>query len=337
MNYSQVYLEAISHCDPDHFLTSEQIENDLSEMYHRLKLPFGRIEMQTGIQSRGVYDNKMPSDIATQAALNLFETSEIKKEEVDLLIFASVCRDFLEPSTASVVHSQLGLRSDCLSFDLSNACLGMLSAIEIAAHGIESGAYRKVLIVTGENATPLIHNTIETLRNDPSFTRKTIKKYFANFTIGSAGVAMIIGNSENSLAQIKKSQSLSDTSAHKLCQGSGDMNALVMETESEELKERGVALARENWLKFNQENIEWNKFICHQVGIHHREYLYHSLELDQQKDLSSFERYGNTGSAALPITLSLASQNAQFQSGDNIALLGIGSGLHTSMMRLIWN
>lgn len=332
-----VYLKAIDHCDPDYFLTSDEIETDLKDVYENLKLPFGRIEMQTGIQSRGIYQDKLPSDIAIQAAQNLLNNTNIDTDDIDLLIFASVCRDFLEPSTASVVHNHLGLREDCQSFDLSNACLGVLSAIDLAKNLLQTDNYRNIMIVTGENATPLIKNTINTLKQDSTLTRKNIKKYFANFTIGSAGVALVISN-EPGIAKITSSSQLSDTNAHKLCQGSGDMSGLVMETESEELKERGVALAYENWKQFVKKNNEvvWGHFICHQVGIHHQEYLYQRLELDKNKDFSSFPKYGNTGSAALPLTLSLAMNCKKLKMNDEIALLGIGSGLHTNMMRLTW-
>ena len=332
----KIGISDISYCEPDKFVTSDDIEKDLSRIYEKLKLPFGRIEMQTGIKSRGVYPNKLPSEIASLAAKKLFAKEKIKTEEIDLLIHASVCRDFLEPSTASVVHNNLKLRSTCLSFDLSNACLGVISAIQVASDMITAGSIKKALIVTGENSYPLLTKTIDTLLNDSSITRKSIKKYFANFTIGSAGVALVIEkNSPKCLGTIDNIISLSDTSAYKLCMGNSSGDGLVMETNSEELMQKGIELAKENWSFFK--NQAFNYYICHQVGIHHQELLYKSLELDLSKDYASFERYGNTGSAALPLTLALAVKNEIFNTNDKIALLGIGSGLHTTMMSIKWN
>jgi 3-oxoacyl-[acyl-carrier-protein] synthase-3 len=340
MNIDQISLLDIDYCDPDHFLSSDDMEKELSPIYEKLKLPVGRIEMQTGIKSRGVFENKKPSDIATMAANKLFNNDIVQKEDVDLLIHASVCRDFLEPSTASVVHSNLELRSDCISFDLSNACLGVMNAITVASQMIISGSIKKALIVTGENATPLITKTIETLLCDKNLTRKSIKKYFANFTIGSAGVALVISSKQKDSPVFMHSISLSDTKAHTLCQGDGGMDGLVMETDSEALMHRGVALAKNNWNHFcdisNQ--YDWDHYICHQVGIHHQLHLYKELNLQQEKDYSSYQIYGNTGSAALPLTLALACKKDKiFQKGDEVALLGIGSGLHTIMTGLKWN
>lgn len=341
MDLNNITLEAIDYCEPDEFITSDKIEQDLSEVYDRLKLPYGRIEMQTGIKSRGVFFNKKPSDISSLAAKNLFESSQINKDDIDLLIHASVCRDFLEPSTASVIHHNLKLKADCLSFDLSNACLGVVNAITVAAQMIKSGSIKKALIVTGENAEPLIRQTIKTLIGDPSITRKSFKKYFANFTIGSAGVALVVSAGMHGIAQFTQGTSLSDSSAHELCQGDGSTDSLVMETDSELLMHKGVALAQENWNGFKgrvgQTNEDFEHFICHQVGVHHRDFLYKSLGLDLSKDHMTFDRFGNTGSAALPLTLAFASKGDRFKRNDEIAMLGIGSGLHTIMMGLKWN
>lgn len=336
---SEFNLVDIDVCEPEEFYNTDKLEQDLSLVYDKLKLPYGRIEMQTGIRSRGIYQDKKPSDIATLAAANLFNRGKVKKENIDILIHAAVCRDFLEPSTASVVHSNLELKSDCQSFDLSNACLGVVSAINVAASMLETFNLHSALIVTGENSTPLITKTVETLLNDQTLTRKTIKKYFANFTIGSAGVALVISKKEAGIGTFLETQTLSDTEAHTLCQGDGGMDGLVMETDSEELMQAGVALAYKNWNNFKtkmKRNV-WDHYICHQVGVHHQKFLYEKLELDLSKDFSTYQSYGNTGSAALPLTLAKAISENRFKKDDHIALLGIGSGLHTTMTGLRWN
>jgi 3-oxoacyl-[acyl-carrier-protein] synthase-3 len=336
---NNLYLKAIDICEPDSFLTSKEVEDKLSSVYERLKLPFGRIEMQTGISSRGLFKNKLPSYISAKSAQNLFKNNNIDPKSIDLLIHASVCRDFLEPSTASVIHDSLGLRADCLSFDLSNACLGVVSSIELAQK-FSSPNINNILIVTGENATPLITKTLDKLVADNSITKKEFKKYFANFTIGSAGVAMVVTTkNKDTLAEFGLTQSLSDTSAHRLCQGGGSMDGLEMQTDSEELMLKGVELAKKNWVAFleKSQRRSFDHYICHQVGVHHQKYLYEQLELDISCDHSTYPKYGNTGSAALPLTLYDAYKANKLNKDDKIALLGIGSGLHTSMMELKWN
>lgn len=341
MNLEKISLEAIEYAKPTSSLTTESIEDRLSPLYERLKLPFGRIEMQTGVKERGIYPGMKPSDISTLAAKELFSKNpNIKPEDIDLLIHASVCRDFLEPSTASVVHHHLGLRPECMSFDLSNACLGVVSAIATASKMIEAGAIKKALIVTGENSLSLLENTMQTLENDSEITRKGIKKFFANFTIGSAGVALVLTKNDGTKPYFTTAQSLTDSSAYTLCQGDTSANGLVMETQSEELMQAGIKLAKTNWKNFlaeeKKQTDDFDHFICHQVGIHHRDFLYKSLELDLAKDHTSFDHFGNTGSAALPLTLALAKEKQLLKPDDHIALLGIGSGLHTITMGLKW-
>jgi len=111
-----------------------------------------------------------------------------------------------------------------------------------------------------------------------------------------------------------------------------------MQTESEKLLEAGLRLARRNWENFLRQT-RWTAgaiqhCITHQVGQRHRSRLYDALGLDLRKDFSTFPRLGNTGSAALPMTLSIASEQGRFRPGDRVALLGIGSGLHSLFLGL---
>src|SRR5690606_10419051 len=161
--------------------------------YDRLKLPAGRLELMTGIKERRMWDvGVAPSTLSAKAAQNLFEKNSDYHGEVDLLIHASVCRDFLEPSTASVVHDILKLNPNCTFFDLSNACLGVLNAVVVAANMIEHGSIKRALIVSGENSAPLLEQTIARILNDESINRKNIKKLFANLTIGSGAMAFTL-------------------------------------------------------------------------------------------------------------------------------------------------
>jgi 3-oxoacyl-[acyl-carrier-protein] synthase III len=174
--FNNTVIESFGYYLPESVMTSDEIEDRLTPVYDRLKLPKGRLELQTGIKSRRYWDRgAKPSDLSTRAALECFKTSSIRRDNIDLLIHASVCRDFLEPATASVVHRNLELKSTCNFFDLSNACLGVMSSILLAANMIENGAINSALIVSGENGGPLLFETIDQLNNDTSLTRKSIK------------------------------------------------------------------------------------------------------------------------------------------------------------------
>src|SRR5688572_28589426 len=124
----------------------------------------------------------------------------------------------------------------------------------------------------------------------------------------------------------------------QLCQGDTyGAESLVMQTDSEQLLLAAVSLARETWNDFTRSHgTDFDRFICHQVGSVHRRKLYETLGLPLEKDFSTFETLGNTGSVALPATLAAAIEAGAVKEGDRVGLLGIGSGLNCLMLALEW-
>jgi 3-oxoacyl-[acyl-carrier-protein] synthase-3 len=342
MRFDHLRLHSFAYEEPEHFLTSDQIEEDLSSLYKRANLPFGRLELQTGIKRRGFWKKGVaPSLIASKAAEKILK--KFPREKVDLLIHASVCRDFLEPATAAKVHFNLKLSPHCMISDISNACLGVLSSILMAGQMIERGVIKTALIVSGENSGPLLEETLFHLKNDPLMDRKKIKPFIASLTIGSAGVALLLCH--DSFApfspKILGGGSLTDSSSVNLCLGDGSTQGLMMETDSEALLKAGVKLTQQNWTKFlsimNWQNSDVDKIIPHQVGVAHRHAILDSLELPFDRDFQTYEMFGNTGSAALPLTLMKAFESHFFNNDDKVALLGIGSGLTSTILGLEWS
>jgi len=339
MNFNEVVLSHISYHLPETILTSEEIERQLETIYTKLKLPQGRLELMTGISERRYWEKgTRPSSIATEAAKKLFIETKIDPQSIDLLIFSSVCRDFLEPATASVVHANLNLRDDCEMFDLSNACLGVVNGMSLAAKLIESKHIKRALIVSGENSGPLLLKTIETLKNDASITRQSIKKYIANLTIGSAGVAVLVDHQSLNVTspKILGGAMMVHSSANTLCQGSGNIEELSMETDSEELLKAGVILCQKTWAKttanLKLQNKDFAFVVGHQVGTAHEKTVLKSLGLDQHATFITYPFLGNTGSAALPVTLKMLLEKNNIAKGSRVALIGIGSGLSSIIL-----
>lgn len=342
MKFSHVDLVCAARVDAPLWKSSADIESELSELYARLNLPEGRLELQTGIKRRGFWPVGTPSsEIATAAAKKLIAENKIDKNKIDLLIHASVCKDQLEPATSTSVHYQLGLSPRAINFDLSNACLGVLSGILNASAMIEAGLIENALIVSGENSAPLLLSTLDKLKNDKELTRKSIKPLFASLTIGSAGVAVFLARrgiySEGH--EISGAQSLSDTSAHLLCVGSGNLHTLEMATDSEKLLEHGVKLGAENWREFKQNFPEYaipDHLFSHQVGVMHQLAMLNALELQAEKDIITYDLFGNTGSAAVVLALTCALDQKKLKKGDRCVFLGIGSGLNSTMLGVTW-
>ena len=341
MKFENVRLHSYAYEEPELKISSDEIETELAELYERAKLPVGRLELQTGIKTRGYWPKgTAPSSIAAKAAEKILKNFD--RTKVDLLIHASVCRDFLEPATAAQVHNLLKLSPECMMFDLSNACLGVLSSILVASNMIERGAIKTALIVSGENSGPLLLDTIHHLKTNPLIDRKSIKPFIASLTIGSAGVALLLTHSDLAphSPKIVGGNTLTDSSAVDLCKGGGDTHTLTMETDSEALMIAGVKLAHTNWKKTSEilgwKNEDVNKIIPHQVGHIHRMNILTTLGLPTDRDFSTFETFGNTGSAALPLTLFKAAEAQFFKPDDKVVLLGIGSGLTSTMLGVQW-
>lgn len=343
MKFENVMIESFAVHLPPQTMTSVQIEEQLEPVYKKLKLPFGRLEMMTGIKERGFWGpGTRPSTIASHAAREAIKRSSIPKEDIGVLIHASVCRDFLEPATASVVHNSLQLSPACMIFDLSNACLGVINAFVIISNMIEQGLIKSGMVISGENSGPLLKETIAHILANRELSRKNIKKYIANLTIGSAAVAYIL--SHKSLAplghRILGGSNLTRSQASSLCQGNGNIDSLMMETDSEELLNNGAVLAMETWAKtkrvldWSNETPDWA--LGHQVGIAHEEVVMKALGLSHKRTFITYPFLGNTGSAALPATLAILANQEKLQKGEKVALLGIGSGLSSVMLGVEW-
>lgn len=343
MRFSHVCIESLAVALPGEILTSTALEEQLRPLYERLKLPFGRLELMTGIRERRVWPaGTRPSDASAAAGKAVLAKSALLAEQVELFIHAAVSRDMMEPATASFAHRKIGLPATAQIFDVSNACLGFLNSLTLAAGMIESGQIRCALVVAGEHGRPLVEQTIKTLL-EKSLTRNEIKPYFANLTIGSGAVAALVchrdlaPNGHRLIGGVARAA----TEHSELCQGdTHGAEALAMQTDSEQLLVAGIELARATWTDFKAitgwSETSADRFICHQVGSTHRRKLYEALGLDLAKDFSTFETLGNTGSVALPATLAAAADAGAVRPGDRVGLLGIGSGLNCLMLALEW-
>jgi len=348
MRYTDVCLEAISYILPPRVVTSATIEKWLRPLYERLNLPEGRLELMTGIRERRFWrPGTAPSEASAMAGQRALEQAGLDPEQVDCLFHCSVSRDFVEPATSTAVHRLLRLPSRALNFDISNACLGVLSGVIMLANMIQLGQAEAGVVVAGENSGPLIDGTVEQLVNDEMLSRRDIKPYFASLTIGSAAAAVVLTHRSLSESghRLLGGAHAANTDFNHLCQGSADTGMTgeskpQMHTDSEELLLRGIEVADVTWQE-TKEELGWtddtpNVFCCHQVGRAHRTQLYDRLNIDMSKDFSTFEFLGNCGSASVPLTTAMAVEAGHVKEGDKVALLGIGSGINCTMLGLEW-
>jgi len=340
VRFQRTVLSGLTAELPPEVWSSADLESRLRPLYSRLRLPEGRLELMTGIRERRFWPSAIrPSAASAAAGRKAMEAAGVGPQDVDLLIHASVCRDRLEPSTAAYVHGLLGLGPQAQILDVSNACLGWLNAVVLAAALVESGQIRRALVCAGEDGRPLVERTIRLLNEDLSLTRDTIKPYFANLTIGAGGAAAVVCRDDLAVpgsVRLVGGAAETDSSANGLCEGDTASDELDMRTDSEALLAAGVALAGRCWSRFRAAT-GWDastlsRVVTHQVGRRHSTLLFESLGLDPAKDCRSFDTLGNVGSASLPATFALARADGRIRAGERVALLGIGSGLASLML-----
>ncbi|MCL2347816.1 MAG: 3-oxoacyl-ACP synthase III [Planctomycetaceae bacterium] len=353
MKYQRVFLESIVAVVPEEVVTTDALERRLEPLYSRLKLPEGRLELMTGIKERRLWpQGELPGTQSIKTVRHLLELTGIDRSKIGCFVHASVCRDFLEPATACRVHDANSLPANCAVYDVSNACLGILSGMVQIANMIELGQIEAGIVAGTESSRALLETTIAHLNTNPGINRKNVKTMFASLTIGSGSAAVLLTNEKLSTTKNRLLGGVvrANTTQCRLCQsetdqaGSDSMQPL-MQTDSETLMHEGVATAKLAFDDFLPE-IGWqrsdiNKTFCHQVGKMHQQLLFERLGLDETVNFATLPYLGNTGSVALPTAAAFGLQTAGLQTGfakpnDRIALLGIGSGINVIMLGLDW-
>lgn len=345
MRFRHVLIESLAAVLPEEAWTSAAIEERLRPLYERLRLPFGRLELMTGIRERRVWPaGTRPSAASAAAGRAVLQRSFIRSEQIEVLVHCAVSRDMLEPATAAFAHHGIGLGPSVQIFDISNACLGFLNGLATVGAMIDAGQIRCGMVAAGENGRPLVEETVRQLLA-AQLDRNGIKPYFANLTIGSGAVAAILCHEDmlppNTGHRLLAGSCLAATRHSELCQGdSAAGGGLQMQTDAEQLLLAGVEAARSTWEQFERDT-GWTRatpdqFICHQVGSVHRRKMYEVVGLDLAKDFSTFETLGNMGSVSLPASLARAVEAGAVRPGHKVALLGIGSGINCMMLALEW-
>ena len=337
MKYSKVRLDCLAYELAPNVVTSSELEKRVEAVYAALHFPLGQLEALTGIRERRWWDAGFKlSEGASRAGRKALARSGVKAADLGALIYAGVCRESSEPATACAVANSLGVGRDCAVYDISNACLGVLSGIVDVANRIELGQIKAGLIVSCESAREINESMIAAMLKTP--TMESFKLSIATLTGGSGAVAVLLTDGSFGAKGHKLLGGVTQAAPEHwdLCRWERD----VMRTDAPAVLRNGVELARGTWKSFSS-TLGWgpsaiDKTICHQVGGPHRAAVLQAFGVDAAKDYSTFEYLGNIGTVSLPLTAALADERGFFEKGDKVGFLGIGSGLNCMMLGWDW-
>ena len=374
MKYNQVHIESIGYELPPVVVSTAELEARLAPVYKALKMIPGQLELLTGINERRWWEPGYPvSRGAAAAAKKALIAGNLEASDIDVLIYAGVCREAFEPATACAVAHELKINPDAAVFDLSNACLGVLNGIVDIANRIELGQARAGLVVSAETAREINENVIDRMVHFKSV--EMFRESIATLTGGSGAVAVLVVSAELSSEKRRKLVGGITQNApeyHSLCRwgmksllpatvhtvekvlgqqagtlvqrsidfGLRHVMVPFMETHAGEVLKYGVDLGMRTWKKFlgkfGWKTDHFDKVICHQVGASHRDAMLKAFGIPAEKNFSTFEFLGNMGTVSLPLTAALAEERDFLQPGDNVGFLGIGSGLNCLMLGIEW-
>jgi 3-oxoacyl-[acyl-carrier-protein] synthase III len=315
-------------------VTSADFDARLAESFTRTGVPAGMLSRVAGIRERRWWpEGTSFVDGAIEAGAKAMAEAGVDPGRIGLLVNTSVSRDHLEPSISVRVHHELGLPSSCLNFDITNACLGFVNGIQLAATMIDAGQIDYALVVDGEGSRVPQERTLERL-SSPETTAEDLLNEFATLTLGSGAAAMVLGRASEHPEghRVVGGVSRAATEHHELCVGDFER----MSTDTKGLLEAGMQLAQDLWRDASTE-FDWDDLDCyvvHQVSQVHTARTAQSLGLPMDRIPLTFPTLGNVGPAAVAITL--AKQVERLQAGDRVLMMGIGSGLNMTCLELHW-
>ena len=333
--FANTAVLTVETADASQVITSDAIDERLRETYQRVGLRTGLLERLAGIRERRWWSEgtTFVNGAATAGAKAISE-SGVDPARIGVMINTSVSRRYLEPSTAVAVHHELGLPRSCQNFDVTNACLGFVNGMELAAAMIDSGMVDYALVVNGEDSRIVQERTIDQL-NRPETVSKDVLAQFATLTLGSGAVAMLLGRADLHPEghRLVGSVSRAGTEHHELCVGDNDM----MRTDLKGLLDAGLALSEDMWADAARD-FDWaggmSRYIVHQVSKVHTKAMCDRFSIDPALVPTTFPTRGNLGPASVPFTL--AGQQDTLADGDRVLLMGIGSGLNASCLEIAW-
>ncbi|MBU2554131.1 MAG: ketoacyl-ACP synthase III [Bacteroidales bacterium] len=312
---------------PEDLLTNKDLEKmvDTTEEW---------IMTRTGIRERHILkgEGKGTSDMAAEAVLGLLKKTNTKPEEIDLLICATVTPDMVHPATANIISDKAGIKN-AFSFDLNAACSGFLFALVTASKYIESGGYKKVIVVGADKMSSIT-----------DYQDRTTCVLFGD----ASGAVLLEPNHEG--YGILDSATYTDGSGRMHLHQKAGGSARPASHETVDAREHFVYQEGQAVFKFavtrmadvaveimernNLKSEDIAYLVPHQANMRIIEATARRMGLQKDKVMINIERYGNTTNATIPMCI--YEWENQLKKGDNLVLAAFGGGFTWGSIFLKW-
>jgi len=293
------------------------------------------IKSRTGISERRILENGATSDLATGAAKNLLEKYNINPEDIDVIIVSTVTPDMFFPATACLVQDNIGAKN-AWGFDLSAACSGFIYGFHVGASLIETGRYKKVMVIGADKMSSI---TDYTDRNNC-------------ILFGDAGAAVLLEPTEDKNYGLQDSLLHCDGSGREALymKGGGSLNPSSHETVDKKMHfiyQDGKAVfkvAVKGMADISYEIMQNNKLtaedvaflVPHQANLRIIDATAERMGISKDKVMINIDRYGNTTAATIPLCLVEYYRAGKVKKGDKLILSSFGAGYTYGACYLVW-
>ncbi len=320
-------ITAVSGYVPDYILTNAELEKmvDTTDEW---------IQTRTGIKERRILKGEGlgTSDIAAEAIKKLFEKTGINPDEIDLLICATTTPDFTFPATANVIADKVGIKN-AFGFDVNAACSGFLYALTTGSQFIESGKFKKVLVVGADKMSSILN-----------YEDRATCIIFGD----GGGCVLLEPNTEGNgiIDSVLRSDGSGRIHLHQKAGGSVKPASIetVMNKEHFVYQEgqtvfkfavKNMADVAAEIMERNQltgDDVAW--LVPHQANKRIISATAERMNLSEEKVMINIERFGNTTNGTLP--LCLWEWEKKLHKGDNIVLAAFGGGFTWGATYIKW-
>lgn len=277
------------------------------------------IRTRTGIEERRFApDHLDTSDMSYIAAKEAIENAEIKPEQIDLIIVATVTPDRAFPAVATMIQERLGAKN-AAAMDVSAACTGFMYGIIVGKQFVQTGDYKYVLVVGAEKLSKRLNWE----------DRNTAVLF------GDGAGAAVLGPVSKDRGILAFELGADGAGFEHITQESDHITMNGREVFKFAVRQMGEsALSVIQKAGLTKEDVDF--LVPHQANIRIMEASRQRLELPEEKMAKSVNKYGNTSAASIPMTLVDELKNGKIKDGDIVVLVGFGAGLTWGSVAMRW-